>query len=1120
MATNTNNNWYGTYITDPNDPYAINSFADVLFNKQAKQQRYSYLDNSLAQTVAAGVELLYNSAVKPFVGNAVRAYQTGGIQSVPSAVIKAVPEVGINALVNLGETADILANPVKATLIEGAYNLGLGDYGSKYQGDVLQGIKSTFGLNNDGRQSYEWNTGNFITDVILETVSDPLNLISFGTSTAAKETLQPAIKRVAVDSLNIADDAADVLARRMSSDIGKLYLNSKTADDALNAVDTYLKNFSNNKNIANKIILDVGLDTNTAKALTNNIYQSIKDNTLDGVGKLTRLYNTNNFVDTVNNALLKSSLYTSGVGEAIDFNKFVINKAKQIIKPVTDKLDAMPGQVLYNARKQIFDSVSDESGNVLPQFEYLKHLDNITDTSMVPFLQNAKDVTDSAMYANQLYELMLQGYDLDTAERIAKDLLNRGALSTTISSVADNALKNYNYPIGGPLRFVAEEVNPLYKTGMLSFGVGLPLRNTADIILKNTLQRGSVTELPNVIASFYDADKVYRDFNKLYGELVDFVNSKTYSLAVDIPDDIGSLRNNLDKIRLIQTLDSPKSIDDTAIKRFFKEYQDRYGSKPVLTYSQFTELKRLFEHPSKPIEGLTREIKEKVADTGAKIRLSQLIDNLIAVDNAAPTTIEQLIDVSSEFFATTYAKEMRDTMDKHYRLLYKLKDKLFKDIPELAQADNNWFIKFLNDVYVYDKLPIDKNSLTFTAYFKNLYAYDDSESLLSRVINSSPIVKFNDWAETRGRLAHYLESRSKGLSQSEAIEQIAKDHYLYNNKPYSIKVLETFFPFMSFAINNTRHWNRVLNGSADTKRNTTFIKNMINLWLTSAQLNNLTDPTLYDYENMERTEPFSIYPDYPYLYIHPSQQYHLLAGNIPYGDAIQSVNDPAITMQRIIKPSYSFIDALNMSVNPVDQVIGRRYPWLSVPTELFTDYKNNQLQNISSYLIDATPILSTLVQRYSNTPTYLEEFQSPELAIASLFGVSRSNTPFKIDGSVTTATDQMLRRWYAQLKASGSKYNPYDYFKPTGDTKTMLQDKYYNDLKTIYEYKEPTTSIGQYYTQQTKLSKYSRYRNVYKDLYTKKGKARIQIRLGTGTLNMMLTKDLKGAIKHYYYYLI
>ena len=81
-------------------------------------------------------------------------------------------DVGLNTLINASETLDIFANVIKSQIPEA---------GGRFGFDTLE---ASLGMGRSERKIYNYDTGNFLGDLILEVISDPLNWLSFGAKSA------------------------------------------------------------------------------------------------------------------------------------------------------------------------------------------------------------------------------------------------------------------------------------------------------------------------------------------------------------------------------------------------------------------------------------------------------------------------------------------------------------------------------------------------------------------------------------------------------------------------------------------------------------------------------------------------------------------------------------------------------------------------------------------------------------------------------------------------------------------------------------------------------------------------------------------------------------------------
>ena len=78
-------------------------------------------------------------------------------------------QAGLNLLMDLSETLDVLANPVKA-VAQGIVN---GD-------NVWENLVASTVGTEEGIKNFDWDTGNFVADLLLEIVSDPINWFTLG----------------------------------------------------------------------------------------------------------------------------------------------------------------------------------------------------------------------------------------------------------------------------------------------------------------------------------------------------------------------------------------------------------------------------------------------------------------------------------------------------------------------------------------------------------------------------------------------------------------------------------------------------------------------------------------------------------------------------------------------------------------------------------------------------------------------------------------------------------------------------------------------------------------------------------------------------------------------------
>ena len=151
-------------LADYNDPTEINSLADALFNLRAQSRLFPkakwvpYVFPWLS-SLAAISKLTIDKGIKPILQGQFK-------------------EAALNGLMNISETLDILANPVKGIFLE--------------KEGPIKGFINGLGVGKAGRVNYDYDTGSKVLDMGLEVISDPLNWVSFGgkalISTGAKQS--------------------------------------------------------------------------------------------------------------------------------------------------------------------------------------------------------------------------------------------------------------------------------------------------------------------------------------------------------------------------------------------------------------------------------------------------------------------------------------------------------------------------------------------------------------------------------------------------------------------------------------------------------------------------------------------------------------------------------------------------------------------------------------------------------------------------------------------------------------------------------------------------------------------------------------------------------------------
>ena len=224
-----------TFLSNYNDPTELNSYIDALVNREAVSKKFGEVWGTISTTsgivsvlsfAAATLVELGGLIAAPFTyGASIAAVQpaaaalakTGAIAAIPAIpaaadvtyntsikpIIKGKPkEAALNTLINLGETMDFAANPVKGFVMEGP-----------------EGLYKASGLSSEGRVNYDYDTGFFLTDILLEIVSDPMTWISVGAGTGIKATSKTLGKEA---TENITKEAVGVINKQFAQTLGEI----------------------------------------------------------------------------------------------------------------------------------------------------------------------------------------------------------------------------------------------------------------------------------------------------------------------------------------------------------------------------------------------------------------------------------------------------------------------------------------------------------------------------------------------------------------------------------------------------------------------------------------------------------------------------------------------------------------------------------------------------------------------------------------------------------------------------------------------------------------------------------------------------------------------------------
>ena len=348
------------YLSNTTNSFAYNSFADVLLNKEAQRRRWEgtafdpdtpigFLLNPIRTLVDSGL-LIKNTTIDPVIGSIQLANKSKTDNfTVGKAWSSGLATAGINTLVNVGNTLDILANPVKGLVFEGPEGLIKG-----WTGD------------SQGRKQYD--AADYIDNGLLafaaEVVLDPTNLASLGAAGAAKAGIGAIAKGAGTTAVK---EVTEELTQQGLKQVGKK-LAQEGADKTIKATTQWILGNGEDavKFVANRFKVGDDVAENFLKSITTNGVLDPKKATqfVDDVDKIARVgvkqyYATpklndeavQNIANSVNNL---GSYNFKAIGVS-DVNGAV---AKHIVaKALPQTVDALPSPIRLLRDLQNVDDV-------------------------------------------------------------------------------------------------------------------------------------------------------------------------------------------------------------------------------------------------------------------------------------------------------------------------------------------------------------------------------------------------------------------------------------------------------------------------------------------------------------------------------------------------------------------------------------------------------------------------------------------------------------------------------------------------------------------------------------------------------------------------------------------
>lgn len=493
------------YLSNTTNGFAMNSFADALFNMEAKKKKWegTILDPSnplgLALhtitpigTLIDSVTTGWQTVVNPIVGSIKMANADKNDDfGFWDGLTVGLGTSAMNTLVNIGNTLDIIANPVKGAVLEGIYGDG-----------VLKGFqRGLYGDSEYGRKQYDYSDylDSGVLSFGLEVISDPVNWFTWG----SKAAISSGAKSLAGLTDDAVDTVIDVIGKGLTKDTTERVVREFSDETVQRVVKELGENVSEDavKRIAKetgaqtaqytRYLLDDGTDAVNAimTALDSKNYKSITKEAVEAL--LNHLTPEGvldvNLLDTLKNSV-RSSVASAATSLARD-----PKTAQNLLGNTTEvsKLRKFSGiPKLQNLPENIGEAIAKQlSENRSLREAAFKLIGKGTSPSVQKFAgQLVKDVTldklPSLARASKIYagadfvDALIRNTALQHAG-IYVPLRFAGDGIKTFGGVINNAIKQSKFNQNKLITNIADELMPQYKIDFSKVG------STTPVTLKN-----------------------------------------------------------------------------------------------------------------------------------------------------------------------------------------------------------------------------------------------------------------------------------------------------------------------------------------------------------------------------------------------------------------------------------------------------------------------------------------------------------------------------------------------------------------------------------------------------------------------------------------------------------
>ena len=457
---------------DSKNSKQINSVGDILVKDSLPQLGYAL--QMLVGSVGYAATLGLSQDVKDFTAEAAKGWfgkYTDTIEDTTNLTKDLYIDPMVdgewltllsNTMVNLGETMDVVTGTAAAKymLQNDDFTSDMGGYTERLMTDpdFLEQEADKFEKGNPyawneetGRPNWDWNTGNFVSDIALEIASDPTTWLTMGTSSAIKggaksaaqtitdSTVESVTKILSKRGIDIAGDVADELGTSLKKSLTNALRNTKKSIDPDTLTVQITKSVLGSKPVddaVNSRVLSIFLEregvssidelTDAAFTASEATKTLVKQNLLDEVYSTVRT--------TLTNTAIQSQLThldsLRGISKGIDAVQREATNASRIttfLAPVAIAhyvKNATAGTTFSDVLQGVFSTLGHSVRGSLPKLTTgAKHVLNKFGNKLKQFyegVQTASATEEIMKCADDTAHIITEKFGIDGAEELSK----------------------------------------------------------------------------------------------------------------------------------------------------------------------------------------------------------------------------------------------------------------------------------------------------------------------------------------------------------------------------------------------------------------------------------------------------------------------------------------------------------------------------------------------------------------------------------------------------------------------------------------------------------------------------------------------------------------------------